>query len=579
MPTINSSLVPTISPGNVFSKFTTDSTLNIRWLTATDPVFFESLNRPHADLVLRQLILAKAVDTLQLSLGKQVLYPFLVQPQVTSGISIADVPANWVWDISLSMPKKWEMPRLAKVKRISGTNVSGTYTGYLRLIFTASQETSTAELAVFYADYQIDSDLTYQLSRLQISSTIEEALSINTTETQTVAGFIEFRTMDTTKVLIQTFLNLMAPPTDTTSTDGFYNNPSVYAVVDSEAGGTEITGDFNPLVIGHGTGLLVDSAWNAIPNLDSDLNVWLETFNYPFDATAIRSSADNINIPKALFREFDIVAPAGDEPKGTTIGTYFPVWVSRIERVTNNQMKWYFSTHNVTEVESDGNPTQVGVEFATLVLDRASVSGDIVSIEPEDDLKLALGTSNEELQHFGRGHVVLSSLWDKATVTVDDFFDSLLNIVDNPADTSFSQAATRLSSFSISRVPKYTPTAGQSRALFGSTSRRTAPVLPSYENRFVTELDQGIGNQVDLESSSGVTSHVAIDRFGHAGSLCHKTIKLVVDSTKLPEDDTTFYDDHVLPRLRILLGRDPAFGDYWFNGTRLMFHTGDVWIG
>jgi hypothetical protein len=548
-------------------------------LTATDPVFFESLNRPHADLVLRQLILAKAVDALQLSLGKQALYPFLVQPQVSSGTAIADVPPNWIWDISLSMPQKWEMPRLAKVKRISGTNVSGVYTGYLRLIFTASQETSTTELAVFYADYQIDSNLTYQLSRLSISSTVEEALSIDATETQTVIGFIEFRTMDTTKVLVQTFLNLIAPPSDTASTDGFYNDPSVYSIIDSEAGGTEITGDFDSSVISHGTGLFVDSAWNAIPNIDSDLNVWLETFNYPFDAAATRTSTDNIIIPKALFREFDIIAPAGDEPDGATVGTYFPVWVSRIERVTNNQMRWYFATHNVTDTESGGNPSQVGVEFATLVLNRSSVSGAVMSITPEDDLKLALGTTNEEHQHFGRGHVVLSSLWNKTTTTVDDFFDALLDIVDSPADTAFSRTSTRLSSFSISRVPKFTPTAGQSRALFGSTSRRTASIPPSYENRFVTELDQGLGNQVDLESQAGVSSHVAVDRYGHTGSLCHRTIKLVVDSTKLPEDDNSFYEDHVLPRLKILLGRDPEFGDFWFNGTRLMFFNGDTWMG
>ena len=38
MPTINPSLVPTIAPGNLFQALTTDSTLNVRWITPTDPV-------------------------------------------------------------------------------------------------------------------------------------------------------------------------------------------------------------------------------------------------------------------------------------------------------------------------------------------------------------------------------------------------------------------------------------------------------------------------------------------------------------------------------------------------------------
>jgi len=62
MPEINPALVPTIDPGNIFSRFTTDDTLNVRWLVPGDPVLFEAINRPMADIVLRQLIIAKALD-------------------------------------------------------------------------------------------------------------------------------------------------------------------------------------------------------------------------------------------------------------------------------------------------------------------------------------------------------------------------------------------------------------------------------------------------------------------------------------------------------------------------------------
>ena len=116
MPAINPGLVPTIAPGNIFSEFTTDTTLNIRFYQRNDPVHFETLNRPLADIVLRQLILAKSVDALNLSLGHQALFPWLIQPRVVSGTEEFDVPLNWIWDLHMSLPSKWENFRLAKIK-------------------------------------------------------------------------------------------------------------------------------------------------------------------------------------------------------------------------------------------------------------------------------------------------------------------------------------------------------------------------------------------------------------------------------------------------------------------------------
>jgi hypothetical protein len=380
----------------------------------------------------------------------------------------------------------------------------------------------------------------------------------------------------------QTFLDLVAPPEDQTDSDsdGFFDNPGIYEIVDSAPGGVNVTDSYSLLSLSHGTGLLTDSAWNAIPQLDSDIQSWLTSFNYPFDAAANRTSTIGIVIPSGLFREFNITAPAGDQPTGDNSGKFFPVWISRIERIGTgtNQLRFYFATYNVTDEAAGGAPSTTPIEFASLDLSRTFSEGEVVEITPIDDLQLQTGTGEEYQQHFGRGHVVLSSLWDNTSSEVADFFDSFGSIVDSPADTEFSVAATRLSSFGISRVPKYVPTVGQSRALTGSTSRRTTPIPPSFDNRFVTEKDQGTGNQIDLEAKPGITPNSAIDRYGYSGGLVHQIVKLVVDSNQVGSDPN-FYDNEVLPRLRLLFGRNPSFGDFWYNGTRLMFFNGDTWQG
>ncbi|MHA1290927.1 MAG: hypothetical protein ACTSPB_26380 [Candidatus Thorarchaeota archaeon] len=315
--------------------------------------------------------------------------------------------------------------------------------------------------------------------------------------------------------------------------------------------------------------------------MDSDIQSWLVSFNYPFDTSANRTSIDNITIPTGIFREFDITVPAGDNPTGDSSGTFFPAWVSRIERVGtgSNQLRFFFSTYNVTDAVTGGSPSTEPIEFASLDLIRSYAEDEIVDIIPIDNLQLVSGTSSTEFeQHFGRGHVVLSSIWNKTSSDIDDFFDAFDSIVDSPADTEYSQSSSRISSFGISRVPKYVPTIGQSRALAGSTERFTNPIHPGDDNRYVTEKDQGVGNQVDLESVPGITPSTSIDRFGFSGSLTHRLVKLIVKADTLG-DATTTYEEEILPRLRILLGRDPIFGDEWYNGTRFMRHNGDSWQG
>jgi hypothetical protein len=489
-----------------------------------------------------------------------------------------------------SVPRKWENMRLAKIIRISGTNTitGGVFTGRLRLVFTANIKNFTTEYALLYADYNIDSYLTFQSTSLLTATSSISNPAIDVGEAATVGGQIIFKTLDTQLEDVQDFLGILAPAnTIDLDNNGFYETPTVYEVSDSVAGGNTVADDFSLVSMSHGTGLLTSSAYNTIPELDSDVQSWINTFNYPFDAQAGLTSVDGIVIPKGMFREFDICAPAGDNPTADTSGTFYPVWLSRIERIgtSSNQLRCYFSTYNVTDLATNGTPSTAAVEFAQLDLISSYGPGEIIEIVPINNLQLQSGVNLLPFnQQFGRGHVVLSSLWDGSTTAIADFFGAFDFIADNPPDTAYSQNNTRISSFGISRVPKYVPTIGQSQALIGTTAARAIPIYPNDNNRYVVEQDQGAGDTIDLESEVGITPNSAIERFGQSGSLAHRVIRLVVNADQISNSDPTFYQNQILPRLRILLGgsstpRNPVFGDFWFNGTRLLFFNGDTWSG
>jgi hypothetical protein len=183
-------------------------------------------------------------------------------------------------------------------------------------------------------------------------------------------------------------------------------------------------------------------------------------------------------------------------------------------------------------------------------------------------------------QQFGRGHVVLSSKWGISSGEIDTFFNSFPYVVGVTTTATFDLAGTRLSSYALSRVPKYTPTAGQAEALIGSSSERTTPVYPSTSNKFVTTLDEGLGDAIDLDAQSGIISNAAIEKYGYTGTRAHKLVKLVVDPDAASKSgNPNFYADEILPRLTILYGRAPVFGDVWYNGNRFVTFDGDAFIG
>lgn len=578
MPTIDPSLVPSVSPGSLFSRFTDDPTINIRWYVPVDPVTNTVLNRPIADIALRQLILAKTLDALNLRLGHQALFPFITQPQVNNGTQNVDVPPSWIWDMQASLPQKWENLRLAKVKRLSGVNVDSSnseYSGYIRLIFTANSQGSSQEVALFKTDYRIDSDLTYQLARLSILSPGEEPLILPESESETVGGFVTFRTLDLTDAGVQAFYSVVGPPLDPSNVDsnGFYLAPVSVGLNDSLPGGSGVTGDFSFVSVSHGTGLLTVSAYNPIPAVDATISTWLATFNYPFESTATlqSSSASGVAVPTGLFKEFNLVAPAGDEPTNDISGNFYPVWLNRVVRLdpTADTLEFIFATFNAE------SPSLVPVEFASLILERGTATNTRLSINPIENLFPTKAGDTLWQQGFGKGHVALSDLWDATGGAVDDFFDSFLTIIDDPAQAVFTKEATLLSSYSLTRVPDTTPTEGQALALRGT---RDGVSDPSSTNRFVVEGDQGLGDQVDFATNTSLPEdrreNPDIERFGFTGSLAHRVVKMVMNTDGTNHD----YQNDVLPRLRLLFGRDPIFGDGWWDGTTLKFFNGDTWV-
>lgn len=580
MPQINPNLIPSKAPGTLFNSFTgLDQSLLVRYFAPLDPVYYEVLNRPLKDLEVRQLIIAKAIDTLQVAYGSQFYFPFLIQPRIVSGTTEFDLPVEWVWDMHMSIPENWGTVRLARIKRVKGNNGTSGYDGILRFIFTAVIEGSTTEVAVMYADYIINNSLTYQLSRLQPVLPGEESVVLGADDRNRFSGFITFSTLNVQEQLVQDLFDLLAPPTNqSVNTNGYYITSAVYEIADSTAGGTAITGDFNQTQISHGTGVLTDSAINTIPNQVVSSQGLLDSLNYPFSTDSTLQSVDGIIIPSGLFSEFDITAPAGDEPTGDTSGSYFPVWINRIQRfgTGNNQLRFYFATYNVT----DSNPSQTLVEFAVMDVLSNSVAGDIIEIIPAGNLKDVSGV-NAGLagQHFGRGHAKLSDVWSGTSSIIADFYLAMaaLGSVDQ---TEFTKSATRLGPLAISRVNKYVPTIGENEALAGTSARRSPAVVPSDSNRYVTEQDQGLGQRIDLEVVGSLTPNTGIERYGYAGTLTHKMVQLCLNQSAIDansNNDPNFYTNHILPRLRILLGRDPIFGDIWYQGVSFMFFNGDSW--
>lgn len=574
MPTIDPNLIPTVNPGSLFYVLTSNNSLAIRWMTQADPHYFDVYNRPVADIAVRQLIIAKSLDQVGLRLSHQGLFPFLVSPTVDINTSKISLPISWIWDCHVSLKDSYRTLRLSKIIRINGSNnpsnpsnpTSGSYTGTIRLVFTGMPISGSSEVGLFYVDYVIDSTLSFQVSYIVPCTTAEFNPSISTTEHQTIAGYIVMRTLDT--VTESAFIDSIAP----SISDGSQVD---YEISDTVIGGSGVEGDYTFPSVVHGTGMLVPSAYNLVPPMGVDYSSILNALNYPWRVGANLDSIDgtstgNVAIPVGMFSQFMLAAPVGD--RDPAIEDNFPVFCTRIRRLDSlaNKIEFIFSTYNTII----GSNNKELIEFASLTLTRGSLPGTIVEIVPFNNLRNNTSPDWEIFfQNFGSGYVILSDTWTIST-SIESFFDTFLQIINEPADRLFNA---QLGEFALHRTPMQIPTLGESSALAGSTARRLNPINPSDKNRYVCESDQGIGDQVDFVAA-GFTENSDIDNVGYVGSLLCRSITLRVNSA----NDANFnYDSDILPRLQKLLGRLPIHRDEWFDGVVWKRFDGlsGTWIG
>lgn len=575
MPTIIPEQVPTVNPGSLFYVLTTNNSLAVRFMTAQDPHYFDAYNRPMADIALRQLILAKTIDQIGLRLSHQALFPFLIPTTVDVGTAKISLPVAWLWDCHVSLNEKYTALRLAQVERISGQNnpSASTFTGKFKLIFTATVDDGAVETGIFTAEYEIDSSLSFQIVAISPCTESEFSPALPTSEVGSIAGYVIFRTLNQTTEA--GFLTALAPPTGGTAlTDGSFAVPAVYDVSDSVTGGSSVTDDFKLDAVSHGTGILVASAFNALPSVQTDEPAILSALNYPWRTGARLTSLDSKStIPNNLFSIFEMNAPMGD--RDTSNANPYPVYLTKIRRLDSAaaSIELFFSTMNTII----GNTSEDLTEFASLVLNKSdfgtSGPGTEIRIYPTNNLIDNTDPAAVlKRQNFGTGYVVLNSTWANDTAILD-LFTGLTTIVDVPADRVFKA---ELGEFALRRAPSTVPTIGQSQAMEGSTARRTSPNAPSDGNRFVTEGDQGIGDPLNFTEHS-FPSNPDIEDIGYTGSLLTKKFIMKVNTA----NDANFnYADDILPRMRLLLGgRDPIFGDVWYDGTVFKTFNGDTWIG
>ena len=262
MPNFNPSLVPLLSPGTLFKKFINDESVRVRTMTPQDPVYYGSFNRPLYDLELRELMLAKSLDQFSNAAGARLIYPFIIQPKIAVGTAVIYVPTRLFWDMKVQLPDGWTNLRLASVDRISGTN--DPYSGIIRFVFVGDHTvgSTTDTLALFYVDYSIASDLTYQIVDVQMpdGSTVPQF----DLSGETLTGKVVFKTGDIDDPTFTTFYNSVEYSADSTDI------VSRFPIVDSEPT-DDLTID--NIAITYGTGLLVPSAVESSTSSSSSSSV------------------------------------------------------------------------------------------------------------------------------------------------------------------------------------------------------------------------------------------------------------------------------------------------------------------
>ena len=570
MPNIDSSLIPLVSPGSLFVTLTDNPTISVRWLVPQDPHYFDVYNRPMADITLRQLIIAKSVDQLGLRISSRTTFPFLNSPTVNVATNTVTLPLAWLWDMHTTIKDEYENVRLASIQRFAGNNnvTDLDVTGIMRLVFAGNIVGGTSEIGLFYVDYDIGSPLSFQIRSVRPATISEHPNPIPSNESTSIAGFVIFRTLSILDNI--DFFSYIAPPEETELTSTTFVDPNIYEISDTPPGGSGSQGDFSFDAMLHGTGLLTASAYNVIPPIGATESTILNALNYPWmQNTNLISTDQYTTIPALLFSSFIITGPMGNRNDQIK----FPVMLSKIRRldVNANSLELTFSTNNTII----GSSSTTLIEFAVCIIERNMSPGDIVNIIPLNNLKNVQDSFSEMFgQNFGSGYAILSSRW-QSDPSITAFFDSFITLITEPPNRFFSA---QLSELAVHRTPLNIPTIGEALALSGSSSRRQIPLHPSNDNRYVTELDQGLGDKIDFRTISGIVDNSDIDPVAYRGSLLTRSFILKVNTANNAGFD---YQNDILPRIIHLLGRTPIHGDEWFDGTTFKKYDqlSDAWVG
>jgi len=359
MPIFNNSLIPSVSAGRIIDRFLSDETLNVRWLTPEDPAHFSALNRPLSDLALRQLVIAKVLDTITLDLKFVEKFPFVCQPVVEGGSFTLDLPLKLIRDLHVAFPAKYANPRLARIDRLNGSNDSGTdpkYTGTLRFIFIADSGDGS-DVALFYADYLIDSSDDLQFVSVEAASDQSKVPGLTPLPSEDsgfITGVMIFRTGDQDLSDITTFYDFVAP----SDVNGIAN----YPILDAQSCEINIGTD----VLDSGSGLLTSSAYNQIisginiePAAESGITVEFDEDQNAFIIGLDQSQIDHTQIA-------NIGVNTHDQIDAHIINTNNP------HQVTPTQLGNGSPIWNTNKIQSRNVSNQAPEDGQALIFDQAT---------------------------------------------------------------------------------------------------------------------------------------------------------------------------------------------------------------
>lgn len=284
MPSINPALIPSITGKNLFQALTEQEQINIRWMTNEDKVYFNHINRPMADLAVRQLIIAKSIVEFSLDVAAAGRFPFLLNPVIVDGASEVDVPDGLVNDFNIIHSLDASNMRLGRIDLLSSDMDGDDFAGKLRLIFVVTQDDEDKGLG--YVEYDAASTLSFQRATFNVitdGSLGFEPLGINPSS---VTARVVLKTLDASDINIEEFY------------DFILDGSGQYLLKDSTP--TDELSTFSETV-SMGTGLLRETVIHRLPGVEFNISTDIDMNGQRIiDLADAVDGNDAINLEQAL---------------------------------------------------------------------------------------------------------------------------------------------------------------------------------------------------------------------------------------------------------------------------------------